>query len=138
MFNNQPVFKANGTIAPSVFVKIDTSADGYVIQATDGSSSHGDVAIGISQPGMKRPPGVAGSDTTIAAEAADPILVYSLGDVCLLTFGGTVTRGDYLKSDANGKGITASTTADNVGAIALQSGTSGTKGLVQIVNLAHA
>lgn len=120
MFNNQTPFKANGTIAPSVFVKIDTSGDHLVIQATAGSRT-----IGISQQGMKRAPGLTGSDTTIAAQAGDALMVFTWGDDAPITCGGTVTAGDLLKSDANGKGVTSSADGDWVAAEALESGTSG-------------
>jgi hypothetical protein len=89
---------------------------------------------------MKRAPGLPGSDTTIAAEANDPLQIFSLGDVCLLTAGsGGWTAGDYLKSDSSGRGITASSTGDLVGAIALQaaSGT-GVQALVQVAFIVHA
>jgi hypothetical protein len=126
--NNAPTFRANGTIGPSKFVKIDTTADGMCLQATAG-----DPIIGISQVGMRRTPGLAGSDIAIAALAGEVIQVWGLGDVCPLTFGGTVTRGDLLMSDANGNGITATGT-NECGARALQSGVSGGTGLVQIVS----
>jgi len=128
VFNNQPQFKANGTIAPSRLIKIDTTGDGLALQA-----GAGDKCLGISQSGMKRAPGLPGSDTAIAAEAGDPVQVYALGDVAMLTLGGTVARGDYLKSDATGRGVTASS-GDEVGAVALQSGTVGTLSLVQVLN----
>ena len=121
MFNNELSFKAGGTIAPASFVKFDTSADEQVVAA-----GAGDPVIGVSQEGMKRAPGLPGSDTAIAAESGDTVHVYGWGNDCLLTLGGTVTRGDYLKSDASGFGVTASS-GDETGAIALQSGTSGVK-----------
>lgn len=51
-------------------------------------------------------------------------------DVCKVGFaslvlGGTVTRGDLLKPDAAGAGVTAGTTGDIYGAIAEQSGVVG-------------
>lgn len=133
MFNNAPMFKANGTISPAVFVKIDTTGDGLAIQAAAAT----DLTVGVSQVGMKRAPGLPGSDNTIAAQAGDMIQVYSIGDVCLLTFGGTVTRGDLLTSNASGQGITTTTTGNWCGARALQSGTTGSQGLVQIVGCFH-
>ena len=104
--NNTPVFRANGNIGPSLFVKIDTTADHMLLQA-----GSGDQPIGISQVGMKRTPGLAGSDTTIAA---------AQGDVCQITAGAAVTRGDLLKADASGRGITAGS-GDLCGAVALES-----------------
>jgi hypothetical protein len=129
-FNNEISYRANGTIAPCRFVVIDTTADERVIQASAATTE----LVGISQEGQKRTPGLAGSDTTIAAEAGDSLRVHGLGNDCLLTLGGTVTRGDLLTSDANGQGITASA-GNFVGAIALQSGTSGVKIRVQVVQM---
>ena len=43
----------------------------------------------------------------------------------MLTLGGTVTRGDRLKSDASGQGVTTTSTGDEIGAEALAGGASG-------------
>ncbi len=138
-FNNAAQLYATGTIAPAVFVKLDGTNDNGVVQATAGSNSHGDFIIGISQPGQQLAPGVAGSSSNVAATAANPALqVYGLGDICLLTIGsGGCSPGNPLKSDLNGAGIVASATDDNVGAIALQAGTSGAEVLVQLVNFPY-
>jgi hypothetical protein len=138
--NNAPPLRAGGTVPPARFVKLSTTVDSTILVATAGSGAHGDQAIGISQVGMKRAPGLPGSDTTIAAESGDPLQIFSVGDVCLLTAGsGGWAAGDNLKSDGSGRGITASATGDLVGAIALQaaSGT-GVQALVQMVIFAHA
>lgn len=127
-FNNAISLKANGNIATSVFVTLDTAGDEQCVQSTTG-----DLPFGISQEGMKAAPGLAGSDNTIAAAAGDLLRVYTIGDDCLLSVGGTVTRGDFLKPTGGGLGITATVGSDNVGAQALQSGTSGQKIRVQIV-----
>lgn len=135
--NNAQSWIAGGTIQPSVFVKVSTSADNTVLQATAGSSSHGDQVIGISQAGSYDPPGFIGSATD-AARAGLPIEVFALGDVCLLLSSAGWTAGDYLKSDANGNGITSSTTGDNIGAQALSTVLTGAYGRVQILISAHA
>ena len=131
-FNNAPSYIAKGTIAPCSFVKVYTTAgvanDNAVVQA-----GAGDKCVGISQQGMKRMPGLPGSDTTIAAESGDTLRVYGLGDDCLLQLGGTVTRGDFLKSDASGYGVTGSS-GDECGAEALEAGISGVRIRVLIVN----
>jgi hypothetical protein len=101
---NGPKFRANGTIAPAVFVKIDVTADNMVVQATAGSK-----ISGVSQEGMRRTPGLPGSDNTIAAVAGDEIDVFAPGEVCMLTAGAAVVRGDYLKSDANGLAVPTTT-----------------------------
>lgn len=128
-FNNQINYTAGGTIAPCRFIKGDTSADEQVLQGSAGSA-----CLGITQEGMKGTPGLAGSDTTIAAIAGDQIRAFGLGDNCLLECGAAVTRYDLLKSDSTGRGITASAT-DECGAVALQSGAgAGSKIRVQILN----
>jgi hypothetical protein len=131
--NSAPKVRADGTIAPSVFVTpTGISVDNRVLQAAANS-----VIIGISQSGMKNAPGLTGSDTAVAAAAADEIEIFGLGDICLLTIGsGGVTRGQLLVSDANGNGITLPTQAtavQNVGAIALESVAAGGLCRVQIV-----
>lgn len=116
-WNQGPKFRAGGTIGPSLFVKLDTTADNQVLQGTANSK-----LIGVSQEGMKRTPGLPGSDTTIAAEITDEIDVFGEGDVCMLTTGAAVVRGDWLQSDAAGKAIAAAGAGEHfVGAIALES-----------------
>jgi hypothetical protein len=97
-----PSFLAGGTIAPARIVKLSTAADRTALQA-----AAGDLPIGVAQEGQKRSPGLPGSDTTIAAEAGDEFNVYGDGEVAVVEAGAAVTRGDWLKSDANGKAITA-------------------------------
>lgn len=111
---------ANGTILPSRFVKLDTTANGKVLAA--GAS---DVPWGISQPGTRRTPYGALDDGN-AAIAGDNLNIYGLGEtMVLLELGGTVTVGDFLKPSTNGVGITASADGDIYGAKALRSGVSG-------------
>ena len=131
--------EANGTIAPFRFIKLDTTGDNLCLQATDGAGAHGDEAVGVTRPAQKRPPGLAGSDVTIAYEAGDPVGFFPLGTVCDLEIGAAVTRGDDLKPDANGRGITASVTGDKVAAVALQSGGgSGVRIKARLVRYDHA
>jgi len=128
-FNDAGVFRAGGTIAPSSFVKVSTAADNTALQC----SAATDVVLGIAQVGMKRTPGLAGSDTAIAAQAGDVISIFSLGDVAPIQLGtGGCTRGDLLTSDSSGFGVTAST-GNEVGAQALQSGTVGAQVLSRIL-----
>ncbi len=86
------------------FVKPDTGVDNQFVVAAASS----DLLLGILQ------------NTPIAAEPGQ-IRVIGISKVIL---GGSVTRGDRLTSDANGKAITA-TGAAVVGAIAIASGSSG-------------
>lgn len=124
--NQTPQLVANGNIPPSVFVKIDTSKNHAVLKNAAATTP----SIGISGTSTKAPPGISGSSTN-HAEQGDPCEVFSIGDICLLTLGGSVTRGDRLTSDANGAGVTAATT-NEYGAIALESGSSGELIRVQV------
>lgn len=112
-------FVASGNIYPARFVKLNTSAMGQVTQ-----SGAGEKCFGISQEGSYNVPYLA-LDDGYAAIANIPLEVFVAGAVCLLTLGGTVTRGDRLKSDASGQGVTTTSTGDEIGAEALASGTSG-------------
>jgi len=73
--------------------------------------------------------GIIGVSGSLVAAAAQPIDIAHTG-LAKLLLGGTVTRGDKLTSDANGKGVELSDTilasaAAHCGAIALQSGVVG-------------
>lgn len=129
MFNNAPAMIAGGTIGPSRFCTPSAAADHTVLQSTAGAPSPF-----ISQVGMKRPPGLPGSDNAIAAEAGDQIQLFALGDVCALTAGAAVTRGAFLKSDATGRGI-AGAAGEETWALALESATAA--GVLILVQLMH-
>lgn len=112
---------ANGSIAPSRAVKYDTTAgaEGKVIQC-----GAGERAIGISQPGVRRVPGF--TDDGYAAIAGETLRVYRPGEINVpAELGGTVAVGDYLKSDTDGKLVTAGSDQDDYIAIAEQDGVSG-------------
>jgi hypothetical protein len=119
---------ASGNISPARFVKLSTTALGQVTQC-----GAGDQIYGISQPGTHNVP-YLGLDDGWAAQANEPLNIFGLGskDV-LLTLGGSVTKGDRLKSDANGQGVTTTSANDEVGAIAQANGVSGDMIPVQIV-----
>lgn len=103
---------ANGTVRPSRFVKLDQTAAFHVLEADAAEQ-----VIGISDEGSRGAPGVGSAN---AALAGDPLKVYQETDVCLLEIGsGGCDEDDYLKSDADGKGVAASA-GDSVGARALQ------------------
>lgn len=116
-----PSFSASGDIYPSRFVTI-TGNNLRVSQAVAANS-----IIGISQEGTRRYPDVDNTFTGFAARAGEPISVYGNGHVNVpLELGGTVTAGQFIQSDANGKGVVSTgAVAHNIGAIALQSGVSG-------------
>jgi hypothetical protein len=116
---------ASAAIYPCRFVIKDTTDSGQVTQ----SGANGRV-YGISQRDTRRTPYV--ETLGRAAIAGEPVGVYLENEECLLELGGTVTAGDYLKSDADGKGVTSSTDLDDVGARAIVSGTSGQQIRVQV------
>lgn len=132
---------AGGNIAPSRFVKASTTANNTALQATDGSASHGDPVVGISQKGTHNVPGTIGGvaiDDGYAAIAGMSVGVYDQADsekgqFIDLELGGTVAAGDYLKSDANGKGVTSSTDGDYYGARTFVAGVAGQLVRVQII-----
>jgi hypothetical protein len=129
MLNDVPQMRANGTIGPFRFVKVDTTADNMVLQA-----GAGDAPLGVTQQGMRRAPGIAGSDVTQAALQGEPVAVFGLGTVCQVLLGtGGCTSGALLKSDTNGAGV-AATTGDECGARSLQTGTAGQLVLVQVLS----
>ena len=109
---------AGGNISPHRFVKPSTTADHTVLQA-----GAGEKVVGISQRGTRNVP-YSSLDDGYAAIAGESLRVYSTGETCLVECGGTVTPGDRLKADSNGKAVVASS-GDEYGAIAGQAGTSG-------------
>jgi len=114
-------FVAGGNIAPSRFVSLSTSSDRTVVQSGSGDTT----VIGISQIGTHLTP-LLSLDDGFAAVAGENVKVYEPEDhEGWLELGGTVASGDFLKPDANGKGVTASSDGDFYGAKAIQAGTVG-------------
>lgn len=112
---------AGGNIAPSRFVARSASS-GEPIVTQAGSNV---LTWGISQPSTRRAP-LSGWDDGYAAIAGEHLNVLGDGDdEALLEIAGTITAGQPIKSDADGKGVAATTDKDHVGAIALVSGTAG-------------
>lgn len=127
---------AGGNIAPSRFVKPSTTANQTVVQA-----GAGDIVCGISQKGTHNVPGTIGGvavDDGYAAVAGMSVGVFDQSDTARgqfidLELGGTVTAGDYLKSDVNGKGVTATADGDYYGARTNRSGVAGQLIQVQVI-----
>jgi hypothetical protein len=120
-----PSYTAGGDITPSRFVNI--SGTNQVNQADAVS----DKLVGVAQEWSKNAP-IPGA-SSLAAESGDPVMVYGLGEMCLLTATSSGwTAGDRLTSNATGKGVTASGT-DQYGAVALSTVTGEGLGRVQIV-----
>lgn len=95
--------------------------------------------LGVSMEGTDYPP-LTDPRVTVGGYAAIPgeeLQVYGLGEVCLLTLGGTVLNGATLTSDSSGKGVSItpanSGTVNYVGALAMQAGVSGEQILVQVM-----
>lgn len=107
-------FVAGGDIRPSRFVNLDATAEGVVLEADAGEDIYG-----ISHEGTHRPP-YASLDDGLVAIAGENVRVYEDGEICFLEIGtGGCTVNGRLKADADGKGVTASTT-EKIGAIALE------------------
>jgi hypothetical protein len=92
---------ASGDINPSRFVT--KSGAHTVAQAGAGA-----IAIGVSHEGSKTAP-IPGA-SSLAAQAGDPIAVYSDGEACLIELGATVAAGAFVKPDSVGRAITAAST----------------------------
>lgn len=111
---------ANGNIAPSRLVKLDSSADGKVLQC-----GAGDKCVGVSQEGTRYAP-YTPLDDGYAAIAGEEIEVYLTGSECYLEAGGTVAPGDRLKADSSGRGVATTTNLDEYNVMCLQAGVLGT------------
>jgi len=109
-------YTAGAAVAASRFVK-HGSSDGAAIQATDASVA----ILGISE--------------QLAAASGQPVDVIKEG-LAFLELGGSVTRGNVLIPDANGKGVAATIVAgteQHAGAIAEISGSAGDIIPVQVI-----
>jgi hypothetical protein len=115
-----PSLIAGGNISPSRFITLSTTENATALQAGAGAR-----VIGVATEGAHDAP-ITGSSALAAADG-DYFRWHPLGDECLLDVAATITAGDVLKSDANGKGVVADTDEDAVGAIALEAGASGEK-----------
>lgn len=113
-----PPMVAGGNIAPMRFVKPSTLADNKCLQC-----GAGEMPIGISQRGTRNTP-YSSLDDGYAAIAGESLQIYGPTELAMLELGGTVAAGDLLKSDADGKGVTAGA-GTMYGARASQAGTSG-------------
>ena len=110
-----------GNISPSRFVKTGTT-QGTAVQC----SAVTDHIFGISQAATRNYPWSVTDDGYAGIAGDGAINIYGPGDdSCLLAIGGTVSYGDYLTTDSNGRGVTSTTNKDNVGAQAMQAGVSG-------------
>lgn len=126
--NNMHTFRAGGNINPAVFLKLDTAGDFSVVQG-----GAGDTVLFVSARGSVDAQ-IQATSSPLVATAGKAVNAYGIGHKTVLTVGGSVTRGDRLKSDANGFGIATVTAADFYGAIALESASSGEMAEVYIIH----
>lgn len=110
---------AGGNITPSRFVKMLTTADRQVVQATAG-----DRIFGVSKEWTRLPPWENLNDGFIAVlNESCPCYVLGVDSEAYVQAGGAITVGDYLKSDGSGKAVTASADGDEIGGLALEAAT---------------
>ncbi len=113
---------AGGNISPNCFVKLSTTADRTVLMA-----GAGDRIFGVSQQFHRFPPWEGLDDGYIAiANESCSVWTMDTNTEALVQCGGTVTQGDYVKSDGSGHAVTAGSDGDEFGGQALESGVSGT------------
>lgn len=108
---------AAGDIGKSRFVTLDTSNDFRVDE-----SNANEMPFGISQEFANDAPSTA-SASSEAATSGETIGIYGQGEECFLECGTTITRGDILRPDADGKALVTAA-GQKYGAFALESGTS--------------
>lgn len=125
-------FVANGNIFPCRFVCGVTGSPFKVIAAVDSTLP----ILGVSQQGTLYAPGTA-ADSGYAATSGYPLQVFGLGEECLIEVGAAgVTCDDYLTAGTAGVAVTVPLTATahrEVGALALETGTSGQKIRARVV-----
>lgn len=125
-------FVASAAIRPSRFVKL--SGVRQAAQAGDNEE-----ILGVAQEGSNRAPLQDLVTDVYAAQAGESLLVYSVGEMCLVEAGAQITAGQLLKSDSQGRAVpvaTTGTTIQNYGAIALEAAASaGEKILVLVTPL---
>lgn len=119
MSSNAPKlnFIASGDIGRSRFVTLDSSNDFQVNE-----SNANEMPIGVSQEWQNDSPSTG--ESTEAAQANDPIAVYSTGQICRLSCATTISNGDLLRPDAEGEALVASA-GQKYGAVALEAGVDG-------------
>ena len=124
-------YTAGGTIRVSRFVNLSTTETNTVLEADANEK-----VTGITQAGGRTAPTPdVTTDPVEAAQDGETLGVHVAGELdsqtVLLELGtGGATAGDYLESDADGKGVTAATTAETIryiGAEAQESGSAGEK-----------
>jgi len=117
-----------GDVNPARFVT-KSSTDHQVTQATADA-----IIFGVSQANARDAP--IPSASTLAGTTNDPIKVYIPPARCYLNYGGTITAGNEIVSNASGQGVALTATGavrENIGAICLEGGSSGDTRRVALV-----
>lgn len=114
-----PNLQAGGNIFPFRFVKLSTSADFTGLQA----SAEGDYPIGVTDGSIYQ--ATVLNATGYHAISGTPITLQPSNTVQIEIGTGGVTRGGFLESDADGKGIAAAGTGAVSAYVALESGAAG-------------
>lgn len=124
-------YVAGGNIYPCRFITQSSAAPFTAIQAVAD-----DPTFGIAMEGTTVVPidGYTNASSVFAATVGLPVPYWGEHDDALLELGGTVTQGDLLKADADGKGVKGTAGTDKCGARALQSGVAGNKIRVVILD----
>jgi hypothetical protein len=125
---------ATGNITPYSFVALDTANQFSVLLC----GANG-IIFGVSEPGTHVIGFPFGTyDDGFAAIAGQDLCIMGFPEIdVMLQINGTVTRGDRLKSDATGFGITTTSTGNWVGAVAEDSGVAGQLIPVQLISPAQ-
>ena len=122
---------SGGNIEPCVFLAPGTG-DNTAVQANATSK-----VIGVSPNTTRAFPDSTNSGTQYAAVAGDPIASFEIGDFCWLKIGtGGCSAGSFLKPDANGYGVAATTTGDKYYAVSREAHAAGEIAWVQLIGTA--
>jgi len=117
-------YNAGGTVKPNRFVKFG-SANRTIVQAAAATDAIFGVSDGVTTGYLN-----ASTGMTVDVHVTGPVRI---------VYGGTVTRGDLLVSDSDGRAITAAPAAgvnNRTGGVALVSGVVGDVGSV-LINPGH-
>lgn len=120
--SNRPSYVAGADIKVSRFVIIEASVDHTVVTAGAGAQ-----AVGVSHEGPELaslPPDSTAAVDLIAAYDGSACRIYGVGDNCEVFAGGSINAGQFLKPDADGKAVAASS-GDEYSAFARAGASSG-------------
>jgi len=112
-------FVAVGNISPYRIAVVDSTAINAVKQS---NATPGKPPAGVVSGQTDGPAGTVFNTGGYAAIAGESVLVFQVGDRCLVEAGNTISIGDPLKPDANGRALTATSGTYIVG-IALEAAT---------------